>query len=111
MPENAKSPRLITPTPSQITLDATPELTAKHTIFGRISGPTIYNVLSLAEVELSPTEPDRPLYPPKLHTIKVLENPFDDIVPRITREEKMAQEAKRRKARAEAGKRREKVKK
>lgn len=95
-----------------VTLDACPELQNKHTLFGRISGPTIYNLLALTEVEMSESEPDRPLYPPKLVTIKVVENPFDDIVPRITREEKLAQEANKRKARAEAAKRpKEKVKK
>ena len=75
----------------QITLDATPELQGKYTIFGRVVGPTIYNVLSISEVELSPTEPDRPVYPPKLNRVDVLENPFDDIVPRITRQEKRQQ--------------------
>ncbi|PWN30310.1 cyclophilin-like protein [Jaminaea rosea] len=98
-----------------ITLDSTPELQNKHTIFGRISNATIYNVLSLSEVELSTTEPDRPVFPPKLHTIRVLDNPFPDIVPRITREEKKEQEAAKRRARAEAAagakRREEKVKK
>lgn len=104
-----------TPSPTQITLDSTPELQNKHTIFGRISNATIYNVLSLSEVELSITEPDRPVFPPKLHTIRVLDNPFPDIVPRITREEKKEQEAAKRRARAEAAagakRREEKVKK
>ena len=75
----------------QITLDATPELQNKHTIFGRVAGTTIYNVLALSEVELSTTEPDRPVYPPKLLRVEVVDNPFPDIVPRITREEREAQ--------------------
>ncbi|KAL9939022.1 hypothetical protein V8E36_001835 [Tilletia maclaganii] len=84
-----------------ITLDATPELQNKHTIFGRIEGPTIYNVLALADVELRKDEPDRPVYAPKLLTVEVLDNPFDDVVPRITREERREQErAKREAARA-----------
>lgn len=94
-----------------ITLDATPELQGKHTIFGRISGPTIFNVLSISEVELSEEEPDRPVFPPKLHTIKVLDNPFDDIVPRITKEEKREQEEAKRRSKTDGGRRREKVKK
>lgn len=99
--------------PYQITLDATPELQNKHTLFGRISGSTIYNLLALSEVELSETEPDRPVFPPKLHSVKVIDNPFDDIVPRITKEEKRAQEANRKRAKLEAKKRGtgEKVKK
>lgn len=47
--------------------------------------------MALSEVELSTTEPDRPVYPPKLFRIEVVHNPFPDIVPRITREEKEAQ--------------------
>ncbi|CAO1618588.1 unnamed protein product [Sympodiomycopsis kandeliae] len=94
-----------------LTLDSTPELQNKHTLFGRISGPTVYNLLSLSEVELSETEPDRPVFPPKLHSVKVLENPFDDIVPRITKAEKKEQEAARRRAKLESGQKREKVKK
>ncbi|CAO1628326.1 unnamed protein product [Parajaminaea phylloscopi] len=94
-----------------ITLDATPELQNKHTIFGKVSGATIFNVLALAEVELSETEPDRPIFPPKVHTVRVLDNPFPDIVPRITRQEKLAQEAARKRARLETNTRKEKVEK
>lgn len=61
-----------------------------------MAGTTIYNVLALAEVELSESEPDRPVYPPKLHSIEVVENPFPDIVPRITRQERESQEHARR---------------
>ncbi|KAE8215923.1 hypothetical protein CF327_g849 [Tilletia walkeri] len=95
-----------------ITLDQTPELQNKHTIFGRIEGPTIYNVLALADVEMRKDEPDRPVYPPKLLTVEVLENPFDDIVPRITREERREQEkAKQEAARAKKENRGPKAKK
>lgn len=48
-------------------------------------------MLALSEVELSTTEPDRPVYPPKLLRVEVVDNPFPDIVPRITREEREAQ--------------------
>ena len=41
--------------------------------------------------------------PPKIKTIRIIENPFDDIVPRITAEEKRAQQ----RAREEAQKERE----
>ncbi|KAN0061367.1 Peptidyl-prolyl isomerase cwc27 [Thecaphora frezii] len=74
-----------------ITLDATPELQGKFTIFGRVVGQTIYNVLAISEVELRKDELDRPVYPPKLLRVDVLDNPFDDIVPRITRDEKWQQ--------------------
>ena len=35
---------------------------------------------------------ERPLVPPKIKTIRIIENPFDDIVPRITAAEKKAQQ-------------------
>jgi len=62
------------------TLSATPDLTKKHTIFGRVGGDTVYNMLRLAEVEIDDNE--RPLYPHKIIRTQILVNPFDDIVPR-----------------------------
>ncbi|KAK2187505.1 hypothetical protein NP493_163g02017 [Ridgeia piscesae] len=62
------------------TLTATPELINKHTIFGKIEGNTIYNMLKLAECETDSNE--RPLYPHKLVRAKILANPFEDIIPR-----------------------------
>ena len=63
------------------TLDATPELQNKHTIFAKVSGETIYNLLKLNE---SPTDSnDRPLYPHKINKVKILHNPFEDLVPNI----------------------------
>ena len=78
-----------------ITLDATPELQNKYTIFGCVGGSTIYNVLSLADVEISATEPDRPVYPPKLLRAEVIHHPFRDLVPRITPAERQAQQEAR----------------
>ena len=78
-----------------ITLDATPELQNKYTIFGCVGGSTIYNVLSLADVEISATEPDRPVYPPKLLRAEVIHHPFTDLVPRITPAERQAQQEAR----------------
>lgn len=72
-------------------MDSTPELQNKHTIFGRVAGSTIYNVLALANVEISESEPDRPVYPPKLNRAEVVHNPFSDLVPRITPEERIVQ--------------------
>lgn len=65
-----------------------------------MGGTTIYNALALSEVELSTMEPDRPVFPPKLHRIEVVHNPFPDIVPRITREERAAQQQARQAAAA-----------
>ncbi|SPC63062.1 related to Cyclophilin-16 [Ustilago sp. UG-2017b] len=78
-----------------LTLDATPELQAKHTLMGRVVGKTIYNLLELAEgVEL---DGDRPRYPPKLLEVKVLQNPFDDLRPRMTKDQRREIERKERK--------------
>jgi peptidyl-prolyl cis-trans isomerase SDCCAG10 len=41
-------------------------------------------------VELDKNE--RPLYPPKIISVRIVDNPFDDIVPRITAAEKRAQQ-------------------
>lgn len=72
-----------------LTLDATPELQGKHTMFGRVVGQSIYNLVELASVgEMMKDPPNRPRYPPKLIEVKVVENPFDDLRPRMTREER-----------------------
>ncbi|KPJ10965.1 Peptidyl-prolyl isomerase cwc27 [Papilio machaon] len=64
------------------TLGATPELQNKHTIFGKVTGETIYNMLKLAEGLIGPDE--RPEHPHKITSTTVLINPFTDIVPRVT---------------------------
>ncbi|KAG0004744.1 Peptidyl-prolyl isomerase cwc27 [Entomortierella chlamydospora] len=71
-----------------ITLDATMELQNKHTIFGKIAGDTIFNVLKIGGLEVDGNE--RPLYPPKINSCTIVVNPFDDIVPRISRQEQEA---------------------
>ncbi|XP_010074517.1 PREDICTED: peptidyl-prolyl cis-trans isomerase CWC27 homolog, partial [Pterocles gutturalis] len=65
------------------TLGRADELNNKHTIFGKVTGDTIYNMLRLAEVEVDKEE--RPLSPHKIRSSEVLFNPFDDIVPRLSR--------------------------
>lgn len=64
------------------TLGATPELQNKHTIFGKVAGETIYNMLKLEEGLVD--QNDRPHYPPKILKTEILCNPFTDIVPRIS---------------------------
>ncbi|XP_076392747.1 spliceosome-associated protein CWC27 homolog [Megachile rotundata] len=72
------------------TFGPTPELQNKHTIFGKVTGETIYNMLKLEEALVD--ENDRPLYPPKVIKTEILNNPFSDIVPRTT--PKRSEEAK-----------------
>ncbi|KAJ7410826.1 hypothetical protein WISP_106057 [Willisornis vidua] len=78
------------------TLGRADELNNKHTIFGKVTGDTIYNMLRLAEVEVDKEE--RPLSPHKIRSSEVLFNPFDDIVPRPNRKlkkDKQEEEAKK----------------
>jgi peptidyl-prolyl cis-trans isomerase SDCCAG10 len=89
-----------------ITLDKTPWLDKKHTIFARarlhvlhcacsrsaqplltapccrqVTGTTIYNALQIGECELAEGT-DRPVEPPSIVRVDVVWNPFEDIVPR-----------------------------
>ncbi|XP_029025951.1 spliceosome-associated protein CWC27 homolog isoform X2 [Betta splendens] len=68
------------------TLGRADELNNKHTIFGKVTGDTVYNMLRLADVECDHDE--RPLNPHKIRTTEVLYSPFDDIVPRETKKTK-----------------------
>ncbi|KAI7861439.1 hypothetical protein BDF14DRAFT_1869805 [Spinellus fusiger] len=74
-----------------ITLDRTEELTRKHTLFGRVAGDTIFNVMTMSEMEVD--ENERPLYPPRIKSTEIVLNPFDDIIPRISEREKMVSKA------------------
>lgn len=62
------------------TFASAPELQNKHTIFGKVTGETVYNMLKLEEALVD--EDERPLYPQKIFKAEVLNNPFPDIVPR-----------------------------
>eukprot|EP01080_Neovahlkampfia_damariscottae_P011203 gene11203-4023_t len=64
-----------------ITLEKTESLNYKHTIFAKIVGDTIFNILKMSDYEVD--DQDKPLYPPKILKTEVVWNPFDDIVPRI----------------------------
>ena len=50
------------------TLDATPELQNTHTIFGKVGGETIYNMIKLSESQIDANE--RPLYPHKINKVR-----------------------------------------
>ncbi|KAF5362042.1 hypothetical protein D9756_002728 [Leucocoprinus leucothites] len=87
-----------------ITLDRADELQGKHTLFGRVMGDTIYNVVKIGETEID-KKTERPIYPPRIKTIRILDNPFPDIIPRITAEERRVQQ----KAREQAQREREEI--
>jgi peptidyl-prolyl cis-trans isomerase SDCCAG10 len=84
------------------TLGNTPELTEKNTMFGRVVGDTIYNLVKMGEAELIEGT-DKPMYPTKITGTEILVNPFEDMVKRErvarrTTEEKKEKKKPKRKA-------------
>lgn len=77
------------------TLGEAPELQNKHTIFAKVAGNTIYNMLKLEEGVIDQNE--RPMYPHKIVKTEVLLNPFDDIVPRVTKQKDNGDKSKKKK--------------
>ncbi|KAF9680986.1 hypothetical protein SADUNF_Sadunf06G0178700 [Salix dunnii] len=66
-----------------VTLERCDWLDKKNTIFGKVTGDSVFNLLSIGEVETNKDD-DRPLDPPpKITSVEVLWNPFEDIIPRI----------------------------
>ncbi|XXQ37552.1 PPIase cyclophilin-type domain-containing protein [Plasmodiophora brassicae] len=66
-----------------MTFDACEWLNGKHTIFGKITGDTIFNLLKMQDLDVD--ESERPEHPPIITGVDVLLSPFDDIVPRDKR--------------------------
>ncbi|XP_050693083.1 spliceosome-associated protein CWC27 homolog [Eriocheir sinensis] len=77
------------------TLGQTPELQNKHTIFGKITGNTLYNLPRFEEGIIDKDE--RPEYPHKILKTEVLSNPFPDIVPRLKIENEVPEEDRKKK--------------
>jgi len=66
-----------------ITLDAANDLNKKHTLFGKITGPTVFNMMRLNELEPSEQHPERPKRPPFIKRTEVLNlGIFKDLVQR-----------------------------
>ena len=63
-----------------ITLGRADWLTKKNTIFGTVTGDTVYNLIRFNELETDGS--DVPEDPPQIVSTSVVWNPFDDIVPR-----------------------------
>ncbi|KAL6882097.1 hypothetical protein ACP4OV_011569 [Aristida adscensionis] len=74
-----------------ITLDRCDWLDKKNTIFGKVTGDSIFNLLALADVETD--KDDRPVYPQKILSVEVLWDPFEDIVPRQLKKPESAAKA------------------
>eukprot|EP00493_Phyllostaurus_siculus_P022495 UN22827 len=63
-----------------ITLGACDWLQKKHTLFGKVTGNTVYNILKFNEINTD--DDDRPDTVIVIKSTEVLSNPFPDIVPR-----------------------------
>lgn len=85
------------------TLGPCNDLNKKHTIFGKVTGDTVYNMIRLGEVDTD--ENERPLNPPFIKFSKVLANPFEDIEPRFVPDrKKLKDEQKKAKSNSRATK-------
>ena len=66
-----------------LTLGKAEELNGRNTMFGRIEGDTIYNLVKMGEAELMEGEgSERPMYPSRVTGSEILVNPFEDMVKR-----------------------------
>ncbi|AFZ79552.1 peptidyl-prolyl cis-trans isomerase protein, putative [Theileria equi strain WA] len=65
-----------------ITLDRADCLNGKYTLFGKVEGHTVYNLMKIGECQVDKAT-DRPLDPPRIINAVVVDNPFPDIVPRL----------------------------
>ncbi|XP_047491584.1 spliceosome-associated protein CWC27 homolog [Penaeus chinensis] len=77
------------------TLGQCPELQNKHTVFGKVTGNTLYNLPRFEEGIIG--KDDRPEYPHKVIKTEVLNNPFPDIVPRLAIENEIPKEERKKK--------------
>ncbi|OAD58213.1 Peptidyl-prolyl cis-trans isomerase CWC27 like protein [Eufriesea mexicana] len=64
------------------TLGSISDLQNKHTIFGKVTGEAMYNMLKFGGALVD--ENDRRLYSPRLIKTIILKNTFSDIIPRIS---------------------------
>lgn len=69
----------------------TPELEKKNTLFGKVVGKTVYNMIKLNEIECVGEQPVRS---EKIISTEVIYNPFDDIKPRNLKAEPAKKEIK-----------------
>jgi peptidyl-prolyl cis-trans isomerase SDCCAG10 len=77
------------------TLGSTPELYKKHTMFGKVTGNTVFNLMRFNDHDIDKNE--RPVPEQKILKVKILENPFKDIKPRIREEVKKPEKSSKEK--------------
>lgn len=87
------------------TLAPTPELQEKNTMFGRVVGETVYNLMKMAEAEIRDGSEDQPMYPTKITSTEIIINPFEDMAKRVRVAERTEPEEKKlKKPKRKAGK-------
>ena len=67
-----------------LTLGKTEELNGRNTMFGRVEGNTVYNLMKMGEADLIDGS-ERPQYPTKITGTEILVNPFEDMVKKAPR--------------------------
>mmetsp|Transcript_54090 Transcript_54090/g.118432 ORF Transcript_54090/g.118432 Transcript_54090/m.118432 type:complete len:510 (-) Transcript_54090:38-1567(-) len=65
-----------------IVLNRAPSLDGKHTLFAKVVGQTVYNLVQMCEVEVD--KKDRPIQPPRILRAELVWDPFGDLEPRFT---------------------------
>ncbi len=88
-----------------LTLGKTEELTKRNSMFGRVVGDTIYNLMKMGEAELVDGS-ERPLYPTRITGTEILVNPFEDMKRRETKAKPVVETKKevKKKLRKQSGK-------
>lgn len=59
-----------------ITLCQCEDLNSRYTIFGKVTGDTVFNVIRISEIPIDKN--NRPIEPIKIKDVEVLWNPFED---------------------------------
>ncbi|KAI9814051.1 MAG: Peptidyl-prolyl isomerase cwc27 [Pycnora praestabilis] len=76
-----------------LTLGTTEELNGRNTMFGRVVGDTIYNLMKMGESDMTEGS-ERPLYPIRITGSEILVNPFEDMVRRVLKAKALADDEK-----------------
>ncbi|KAI9652409.1 MAG: Peptidyl-prolyl isomerase cwc27 [Alyxoria varia] len=88
-----------------LTLGKTEELQGKNTMFGRVEGNTIFNLLKMGDTDLDGEDSERPMYPTMITSTEILVNPFEGLVKRTREAERTVEKTQpKKKPKKKAGK-------
>ncbi|KAG0130191.1 cyclophilin-like domain-containing protein [Tuber indicum] len=76
------------------TLGECRELTGRNTMFGKVVGETLYNLVRIGEMEVVQGS-EKPVYDVKITSVEVLVNPIEDMVARIKEVKRLEEEPKK----------------